>query len=64
MPNTYTNATLDDAYNRGRQAFRDGQTRDKNPFELTVEIDLRREEWFRGWYAEKLVQDLSDNEQS
>lgn len=55
---------LDDAYNRGRRAFREGHTRDDNPFELTDEIDLRREEWFHGWDDEKQVQESAYRERS
>lgn len=55
---------LEDAYNKGRQAFREGRGRDDNPFRLTSEIDIRREEWFHGWDDEKRVQESGPKEAS
>lgn len=57
MHGTHNEDELDYVYNRGRRAFREGRPRDDNPFPLTDEIDLKRDEWFRGWDDEKRIQE-------
>ena len=64
MQSTHNDHELDHVYNLGRRAFREGQARDDNPFQLTIEIDMRREEWFRGWDDEKQVREHADRERS
>jgi hypothetical protein len=56
MQGSYDDMALQDAYNQGRQAFKDGYGRESNPFSSMDGYDVRREEWFRGWDDEAELQ--------
>ena len=44
------------AYERGRQAYRDGVSNNSNPYPSQTGMSKERVDWYNGWYDEWRVQ--------